>query len=157
MEESQYQSESLFSLSIDPVTKTHLSETARWARFLAIIGMIGIVLMVVGGVAYSIWLSTAVQSLNDRVIREPGSFETAFVFGTAIGFIIMAAIAFFPLMYMLRFSNRMRRALDANDQESLNVSFQNLKIYFRYLGIITIIIIGLWVIRIVMLMLTEMG
>jgi len=45
----------------------------------------------------------------------------------------------------------MSRALNANDQLALNSSFQNLKLYFRYLGIITIlflVVIGvIWILR----------
>jgi hypothetical protein len=33
----QDQSSSLFGLSIDPAAKSHLSDAARWAKFLAII------------------------------------------------------------------------------------------------------------------------
>ena len=41
------QNNPLFSLSIDPLTKAHLNDTARWARFLSISGMVVLVLMVV--------------------------------------------------------------------------------------------------------------
>jgi hypothetical protein len=46
---------------------------------------------------------------------------------------------------MFRFASQMKTALYSNDQESLNTSFQNLKRYFRYLGIITIIGMGIWI------------
>ena len=149
MEDHQYGSRPLFSLSIDPVTKAQLSETARWAKFLAIVGMIGVVLIVLGGVAYSIWISVMMESLGKDLGNPSPAFETAYIFGSAIGFIIIAAVAFFPMLYMFRFANRMRKALDGNDQQSLNSSFQSLKIYFRYLGIITIISLALWIFWIV--------
>jgi hypothetical protein len=63
----------------------------------------------------------------------------------------MAVVGFFPLLYMLRFANQMRTALDGNDQEKLNESFQNLKRYFRYFGIITIIGMGIWLIWLMVL------
>jgi hypothetical protein len=139
---------SLFSLSIEPVTKAQLSEAARWARFLAIVGMIAVGLMVVGGVVYSIWLTSLMQSVQGTYGTEFPSrnYTNGLAIGSALMFAIAAIIIFFPFLYMLRFSNRMRTALNGNDQESLNASFQNLKIYFRYLGIITIIGLGLWVI-----------
>jgi len=143
----EMQNSSLFSLSIDPVTKAHLSETARWARFLAIVGLISVVLLVVGGLAYSIWVSAMLQSMQDRYQSFPSrSYSNGLAAGSAILFVIASAVAFFPMLYMLRFANQMRTALNGNDQESLNSSFQNLKIYFRYVGIITIIGLGLWVI-----------
>lgn len=144
MEETQ--SSSLFSLSIDPLTKAHLSETARWARFLAIVGMISLALMILFGLIYSIWISSMVDSMQNQVGFQPRAYSTGLAAGSAFVFILMAVVGFFPLLYMLRFANQMRTALYGNDQESLNASFQNLKRYFRYLGIITIIGIGLWVI-----------
>lgn len=141
MEENQSQ---LFSLTIDPVTKTHLSETARWARFLAIVGLISVVLLVIGGVIYSIWITALMQEAQNTYGFNSG-YSTGYTIGIAIFFVIMAAVAFFPMLYMLRFANQMRGALNGNDQQSLNTSFQNLKIYFRYVGIITIIGLGLWV------------
>ena len=134
----------LFSLSIEPITKLHLSETARWARFLAIIGLVFLMLFIVGGLVYSIYLSTVLESVNsDYGFRA--SYSRSMAAGSVIMILIAAVISFFPLLYMLRFANGMRKALNANDQEALNSSFQNLKIYFRYIGIITIIGLVLWV------------
>jgi Family of unknown function (DUF5362) len=145
MEEVQHSS--LFSLSIDPVTKAHLSETARWARFLAIVGLIGIVLLVVGGMAYSIWITSIMQTMQNKYSSFPSNgYSTGIAMGSAVMFVIAAAIAFFPMLYLLRFTGQMRTALNGNDQESLNSSFQNLKIYFRYIGIITIISLVLWIV-----------
>ena len=128
---------SLFSLSIDPVTKTHLSETARWARFLAIVGFVFLVLMIFMGVYSSIMISRFEEgyrsSLGVSGIMSAAGTSVAFVY------ILMAVIAFFPLLFTFRFASLMRQALNSNDQALLNASFQNLKICFRYLGVITII------------------
>jgi len=145
MEETK--TSSLFSLTIDPSTKAHLSETARWARFLAITGMISLALVVIFGLLYSIWISTMVDSMqNQNSFQTAQPFATGLAFGSAILFIIVASVAFFPLLYMYRFANQMRTALYGNDQELLNRSFQNLKKYFRYLGIITIISLAMWLV-----------
>lgn len=145
MEETQ--TPSLFTLSIDPVTKAQLSETARWAKFLAIVGMVGLGLGVVFGLVYSIWISTMMGTMQERYgVQSPGAYAGGLAVGSALIFIVMAVVAFFPMLYMLRFANQMKVALYGNDQESLNTSFQNLKRYFRYVGIITIIGIGFWII-----------
>ena len=145
MEETK--TSSLFSLTIDPSTKAHLSETARWARFLAITGMISLALVVIFGLLYSIWISTMVDSMqNQNSFQTAQPFATGLAFGSAILFIIVASVAFFPLLYMFRFANQMKTALYGNDQELLNRSFQNLKKYFRYLGIITIISLAMWLV-----------
>ena len=105
------QNTSLFSLTIDPVTKSHLSETARWARFLAIVGMVSLVLIIVFGLAYSIWISTMVDSMQNQVgLQTARPYASGLAIGSAVLFIIAAAVAFFPLLYMFRFANQMKTA-----------------------------------------------
>ena len=127
---------SLFTLSIDPVTKTHLSEAAKWARFLAIVGMIALALMIIFGIFGSAMLFSSAGSMDGYGASGMGAYGS----GIFAAYMIMVAVLyFFPLLFTLRFANKMRAALNANDQQALNTSFQNLKICFRYIGILTII------------------
>lgn len=135
---------SLFSLNIDPLTKTHLNETAKWARFLAILGMVvlalGLVVGLMGATVFTTFLG--VQMGNDYAAG--GSAINTATITLVVTTIIITAVVFFPLLYLLRFANAMKRAIAANDQNKLNLSFQNLKIYFRYLGIVAIIFLVLY-------------
>src|SRR5688500_17332353 len=139
------QKASLFSLNIDPLTKTHLNETAKWARFLAILGMVVLVLgLIVALMGATIF--TTFFGMSTSTTDYPGA-EAAMTTARitmVVTTLIASAIIFFPLLYLLRFANAMRRAIAANDQNRLNVSFQNLKIYFRYLGIVAIIFLVLY-------------
>jgi len=134
---------SLFSLTIDPVTKTHLTETARWARFLAIFGMImlalGLVVSLMGATIF-----TRFFGFPTGVEDESNATMSAVRIGMVVGTLILSAVVFFPLLFLLRFANGMRRAIAANDQPRLNEAFQNLKVYFRYLGILVIIFLVLY-------------
>jgi ABC-type multidrug transport system fused ATPase/permease subunit len=141
------ESSSLFSLSIDPETKVHLLETARWARFLAIVGMICLGLLVLFGVVYSIWISSAINRLQTQMsFPSQTTYDRGLAVGSTFMFVVMAVVGFFPLLYMLRFASQMRIALYGNDQENLNSSFRNLKRYFRYFGVITLVGMGIWII-----------
>jgi Mg2+ and Co2+ transporter CorA len=128
---------SLFSLSIDPVTNAHLYETAKWAKFLAVVGMIFLVLMIVAGVFGSAMLFSTMGGLDNEYGGTGMATYGSGIFATYM--IVVAVIYFFPLLFTLRFANKMRAALNGNDQQALNTSFQNLKACFRYIGIITII------------------
>ncbi len=141
--------QSLFSLAIDPVTKEHLGETAKWARFLAITGMIFLVLGIIFGLS-GIWFTSMMTSTETAMV---GPTDMAGVFVAAYMFVI-AVVWFFPLMFLLRYSNRMRAALGGNDQQALNVAFQNLKMCMRYVGIVTIILLALTLIGIVFSVMT---
>jgi uncharacterized membrane protein len=126
---------SLFSMAIDPVAKEHLSETARWARFLAIVGFIALVLIT----AFGIYTSIVLSRFEDMYGYERRGMGNVLGLGAAITYLIVFLIYIFPVVFMFRFAGKMRQALDSNDQDALNVSFQNLKVCFRYLGIVTII------------------
>jgi hypothetical protein len=140
------QTSSLFSLSIDPVTKAHLADTARWARFLAICGFVFLGLMLIFGVFMLVGMSSDISSNIGQEYGGNNMFGAMGLGAFAFMWIISAIIIFFPLLYLLRFANRMRDSLNGNDQQALNYSFQNLKAYFRFLGILTIILLAFYAI-----------
>jgi len=136
----QDQNTSLFGLGIDNISKSHLSEAAKWARFLAICGFVFLGLMVV----YGIFMSFVFANMMGTMSKYDSTYSTNSLknimgAGMIIFYIVCAVIAFFPYYFLLRFANKMKAALLSNDQDSLNGSFQNLKILYRYMGILMII------------------
>ena len=140
------ENQSLFSLSIDPVTKSHLNDTVRWTRFLAIAGMVLLAFaLLLSFLTATIWSNNSAFRFTTFNGREAQEMTTAMRIGYLIAMIIVMCIAFFPLMYLLQFANRLKRALAANEQKELNEAFLNLKKYFRYLGIILIIALAFYI------------
>lgn len=131
----------LFSLTIDPLTKTQLSDASKWARFLAIVGMVLLLLMIAFGVFFSTLLSSRMGDLD---AEATSGWRSAMGVGMAVVYIIIAVIWFFPLLFLLRFANAMRTALNGNNQDALNASFANLKRCFKYIGIVTIILLVIY-------------
>lgn len=127
----------MFSLSIDPAAKAHLAETARWARFLAITGFVFLLLMVALGVYSSLTISRYEDMFNGSS-GQRGLLQGVGA-GMAVAYLILAVVGFFPLLFLLRFANGMHTALSGNNQVALDTAFQQLKVYFRYLGILLII------------------
>ena len=136
----------LFGLSIDPTAKAHLSETAKWARFLAIVGMVFMSLVVLAIVLFAVFFSTMSNSIDQSSGGASVFFSSGLGIGLAFFYIILLGIWFLPLLFLLRFANNMKRALAGDDQQALNRSFQQLKVCYRYIGIITIIILSLYAI-----------
>ena len=135
------QNTTLFSLSIDPLTKAHLQETARWGKFLSIMGFILCALIAFGGIYYSTRLSSFSRSEGYEITPVNAAGLGTIV---AFGSIIFGVIYFFPCLFLLRFANQMKTALNANEQQRLNTAFLNLKSMFRYVGIITIIVLAIY-------------
>lgn len=140
------QQNNLFGLNIDDAIKNHLFETAKWGRFLAIVGFIFCGLIVIGGI---ILATTATSDTGAYRGRYDMYDETAALEGMGplmlVICIIVAALYFFPSLFLLRFSNKMKAALASDDQALLATSFRNLKIVFRYMGIMSIVFIVLYV------------
>jgi len=61
----------------------------------------------------------------------------------SVFYILMALLYFFPCLYLFNFASKMQIALRNNDQDHLNESFKNLKSTFRFVGILTIVSLGL--------------
>lgn len=151
-------SSSLFELSIDHESTQHLMETARWGKFMAIAGFIGCGLMVVFAFVFGAILSHTLATRTPLYSRDPTASAFGYLGGAAIGMVyaVFAAIAFFPFLFLYKFSVRMKTALNTNDQVMLNQSLNAQRLLFRYVGVITIIGLAMDVIGILMIGVTAL-
>src|ERR1700710_3127455 len=107
---SMEQSTNLFELQIDQPSINYLSEAARWGRLLSILGFIVCGLFVIGGFFVGSLFATMMSGVSETGMS---SFISAFF---SIFIIVTALILFFPSFYLFRFSSKMRRAINSNDQ-----------------------------------------
>jgi hypothetical protein len=126
----------LFELQIDHETTSYLSEIAKWARFLSIVGFVMCGLFIV----FALFAGT-MATLNPL-----GGTMGAGGFMQIILLLAMIALYFFPCLYLFNFAKKMQLALRNNDQINLNDSFRNLKSNFKYVGILTIVILSFYAI-----------
>jgi len=147
MEESQITSPS--GLGIDQNSKTHLMEAAKWARFLAIVGFVICSLVAMAGIFSGSVVNQMMSRFGENELRGM-SMEG---FGTMISIIYIgfAVLYFFPCLFLFRFANKTKTAFATYEQDTLNKSFQNLKIMFRYVGILTIILLCLYTLSFLMI------
>jgi hypothetical protein len=133
----------LLELHIDSQSNAYLRETAKWAKFLAIIGFIGCALIILIGVFAGSVMATAFSDLGG------GGFGGGMGVVMAVIYILFALLAFFPYLYLYRFANQMQAALRSNDQAALTTSFGNLKSCFKFVGILTIIVLAFYALALV--------
>jgi len=147
MEENQ---QSIFGLSIDDSNRAHLSEAAKWGRFLAIVGFVVCVLIVLGGLYFAFTISSMESKFADFPGYRSSAYSSGLGVGMAVVYILIAIVYFFPCLFLFRFSNSMKIALAGNDQGQLTESFKNLKVMFRYVGIITIILLSIYLLAFIL-------
>lgn len=130
--------QNLFDLQIDQPVSSYLSETAKWAKFLAIVGFVFCGLFALLAIFAGTFMSTAFGAVG-------GNGGATGIFVTLL-YLAIAAIYFFPCLFLFHFANKMLRALRQNDQLYLTDSFKNLKSCYKYMGILMIIVLSLYAI-----------
>jgi hypothetical protein len=128
------------SMSITPEIKSFLSETAKWAKFLAIIGFVGIGFMVLFGLFFSTFMAS---------MSGLGGAEAGMGIIMSIFYLAFAALYFFPTLWLFKFATKMKTALANDNQSFLRESFQNLKKCYQFIGILMAIVLGLYAVGIV--------
>jgi hypothetical protein len=134
----------LFDLQLDSASQAYLSETAKWGRFLAIVGFIFCAFILIIGIVFAVTLNSGVMPNDSYGVY--GGMLRPLIGGI---YIVMSVVYLFPCIFLNNYSSRMKAALASNDQDSLSRSFSSLKTFFKFWGILTIIGLVLMAIAIV--------
>ncbi|NGM62430.1 hypothetical protein G5B30_10955 [Sphingobacterium sp. SGG-5] len=127
-------------LVIDQEIRLFLTETVKWGKFLAILGFIAAAFLGLLGIGFMFFGSAFKSQLPEE-----------FAFGGLIGFIylLFGVLYYFPSKYLYDFSIYTRQALSIHDQESLVYAFSRLKSFYKFWGILTLLMIIFYIVAIV--------
>lgn len=125
------------NLVINRNSLTYLTEIRKWTMFFAVLGFIAIGLMV---------LAAFVVGIIASVGGAFGGFKEASVLGVlAVVYLAFGALYIFPVLYLLKFSTNTRKAIEQSDSNLLSSAFLNLKSHYKFVGILTIVIFGIYI------------
>jgi hypothetical protein len=128
----------------------YFDTTRKWTMFFAILGFIFLGLMIVGGLVAGTLIRKFTSGMSGMEGMEGmGSMGAAGGMASILMIIVMlitAVICFFPLFYLLKFSQHAKRAVATGDANEMTLAFKNIKSYWKYLGIFTIIMIAVYLI-----------
>ena len=127
------------NLVIDWRSKEFLKETAKWTKFLAILGFVGIGLMVLG----SLVMLFATSSLMSN-----GDFPFGGKIFMMLLYLAFAVLYYFPISYLYQFSENTKKAIENNDNNAIRDAFEFLKSHYKFMGILTIILLSFYAIMI---------
>jgi hypothetical protein len=125
------------NLVIDWRSKEFLKETAKWTKFLAILGFVGIGLMVLG----SLVMLFAPSSLMSN-----GDFPFGGKIFMMLLYLAFAVLYYFPISYLYQFSEKTKKAIENNDNNAIRDAFEFLKSHYKFMGILTIILLAFYAI-----------
>jgi hypothetical protein len=121
------------NIAINEDSKTYLLESAKWFRFLGIVGYVMVGFIMLAGIFASVSLSMLSPELATLGVPP-------FLIG--LYYFVIAIIYFFPCMYMVRFAKNMKTGLVNASQEYVTEGFRTLKVLYRFWGIVTVIALG---------------
>jgi drug/metabolite transporter superfamily protein YnfA len=127
----------IFQLGIDETAKAHLLESTRWAKFLAILSLIGIALLIVFGLI----MTFAMSAINTQLATTGPIF--------VIIYLILGLLYFYPVWALLKFANMTKTGLHTSNQQQFNEGLRYQKNMFKFLGVMAIIVLALYGILIV--------
>lgn len=125
--------EEIFNLQVDEISKSHLLETMRWTRFMGIIFSISMVLVC--------FVLAFVFLVYMPGMQTPMPYAGVF---TIFMCLFIIGINYYPIFAMLKFSSLMKIAIGTSDQHTFNDALRYLKNLFKYIGILTIIIVSFY-------------
>jgi hypothetical protein len=128
-----------YDLQLSPASQTFLSETAKWGKFISIIGFIGCGFIII--IAFFI---PSIYSSLSTFQGMPAQVASDSKIGITIGYLLISALLFFPCLFLYRFSTKMKVALKTISQENFDESFKNLKSMFKFYGIFTIVMLSIY-------------
>ncbi len=136
-------------LTISKTSTRFLNETRKWANFLGIMGFIGVGFMLVAALAMFVVFSFIPEANNPDMPFDLSYFSLFYV--------VFAIIYFFPVYYLFQFSLKMKTALTQKDNNYLEESLGFLKSHYKFMGILTIVMLASYPIIIVGIVIFSLG
>ena len=124
------------AMTVTESMKSDLLCAAKWAKFLCIVGCVGVAIMLIASLGMIV-----IGGLLTKVFPN-------MPFGPALGFLylIIAALYIYPLMKGFQFANATKAACLYNDQYQLARGVTGLKDVIKFTGILTIVVLSIYAI-----------
>ena len=133
-ETSTAKSNEFNSMELNSKSVGHLNEARKWSFFLSIMGFIGVGFMVLAALLVSVIFSFISDS----------TLSTGLGIGISVLYLIIAALYFFPVYFLFNFSTKAKKAVQSGDSNILTESIRNLKSHYKFVGIMTIIMLVIY-------------
>ena len=121
---------------IEEETLKDLDKTRKWTMFLAIVGFIGVGLLLIIGLFAGVFLS---------VFNKGGSHPGLPEWLIYVIIVVSSVIYFIPVLYLFRFSKHLSNAVKTLSKNELHKAFRNLRAYYVYIGILLIVVLAIYV------------
>jgi hypothetical protein len=131
--------------------RSYIYESAKWTKFLSIVGFIFSAFTLLFAFGSGAFLTTlaSVEPNNPLLQLGPGFIMALFT--------VLAILYFYPSLILFNYSSAAKNAVLYADQEGLNQAMSKLKSFFKFWGILMIIFISFYIIAIILSALVASG
>ena len=137
------------SLKFERKTKNLLAEIAKWGKFVSIVGFVLCGILLVVAVAL-VFMGGKISEQMVAMGQPAGAVNNM----TGVIYAVIAILYYFPSKYIYDFSVYMQQAVQYDDQESIDYSFDRLRAFFKFIGVLAIIAIGFYAFAFVLTLLS---
>lgn len=149
-EETQPDHTEVETLIITEDIRSYIYETAKWAKFLSVMGFVFCVLIILLALSLpSILAAMSAMGKNPLMGVASGVI-------TAI-YILIALLYFYPSLMLFKYANSAKKAVLFLDQASLGEAMSKMKSFFKFWGIVTIAILGFYAVALLFGIVAGMG
>ena len=133
------------ALNITEDIRSYLYETSKWTRFLSIVGFIATVFMVMLSFSISAMMGAmnTMTAGNNPYAQIPPGVLTFWL-------LVISLIYFYPSFLLFKYSNSCKNAVLYGDQESLSIAMSKMKSFFKFWGILFIVLLSFYAITFIM-------
>ncbi|MDO4818750.1 MAG: hypothetical protein Q3994_00020 [Prevotella sp.] len=131
-------------MTVTSEIKAELLCSAKWANFLAIVCTIGIVGLAVLGFVMMIFGATEMTS-------EVIPISLLDLLWVGILYLFMSILYIYPVIKAFSFCSNIKTACMTDSQENLFIGFKSMRQFLVYMGILTIVVIALYVLAAIIL------
>lgn len=122
----------------------YLQTAAKWAKFLAIVGFVGCVIMVLVGL-----FAGSIFSKMSAVSAYPGAMSQGLGAFMSVFYVAFALLYFLPSLYLYQFSNYAKKAIMFSSSNDITLSIGKLKSFFKFIGIMIIVVLSLYLLIVI--------
>lgn len=132
----------LDNIRIDNESGNLLNDSAKWAKFISIVGLVMLALTVLTFLMGAIMMPGGDRTVTTQMFDQYYTFgynPSNYTWGAFFIVLVVSAIAALPYIFQYNFAVRVQKAFQVNDTLTMTEAFRSLKSYYIYTGIITIL------------------
>lgn len=134
------------TLKLQTAAKRYVHSTGRWCKFFAVVSIVGMSFLALCGVLLILSSCLGLDATINEALAEGGYLMPMWMLGAFC--LVLAGLMLPAVIYLMRAAKAARTAVALNDNEAALRYMRYTKSYWKYYGILTIVILGIYAVGI---------